>query len=275
MYAFTDAQQQKALFWLVLFHILIIAASNYLVQFPFQIFGIHTTWGAFSFPFIFLATDLTVRIFGSHLARRIIFWVMFPALLLSYVFSVLFHNGSWTGLGALSEFNTFVGRIALASFAAYAIGQILDIFVFNKLRRLKAWWIAPTASTVIGNALDTLVFFAVAFYASSDGFMAANWQGIAFVDYLLTYRLRSVFPARLRRDSESADEKTDNPANQTGARPPRALAAKSVTQPCRESGRLGFLLFANTVGTDKSGFPPTSSFPRKRESGALGFSHFR
>lgn len=151
MYAFTDAQQQKALFRLVLFHILIIAASNYLVQFPFQIFGIHTTWGAFSFPFIFLATDLTVRIFGSHLARRIIFWVMFPALLLSYVFSVLFHNGSWTGLGALSEFNTFVGRIALASFAAYALGQILDIFVFNKLRRLKAWWIAqphqPSSAT--------------------------------------------------------------------------------------------------------------------------------
>ncbi|HEZ0520324.1 TPA: 7-cyano-7-deazaguanine/7-aminomethyl-7-deazaguanine transporter [Neisseria meningitidis] len=193
MYAFTDAQQQKALFRLVLFHILIIAASNYLVQFPFQIFGIHTTWGAFSFPFIFLATDLTVRIFGSHLARQIIFWVMFPALLLSYIFSVLFHNGSWTGLGALSEFNTFVGRIALASFAAYELGQILDIFVFNKLRRLKAWWIAPTASTVIGNALDTLVFFAVAFYASSDEFMAANWQGIAFVDYLFKLTVCGLF----------------------------------------------------------------------------------
>ena len=184
MYEFTTAQQQKALFWLVLFHILIIAASNYLVQFPFQIFGIHTTWGAFSFPFIFLATDLTVRIFGSHLARRIIFWVMFPALLLSYIFSVLFHDGSWMGLNALSEFNTFVGRIALASFAAYALGQILDIFVFNKLRRLKAWWIAPTASTVIGNALDTLVFFAIAFYASSDPFMAEHWVEIGFVDYL-------------------------------------------------------------------------------------------
>lgn len=183
----------KALFRLVLFHILIIAASNYLVQFPFRIFGIHTTWGAFSFPFIFLATDLTVRIFGSHLARRIIFWVMFPALLLSYVFSVLFHNGSWTGLGALSQFNTFVGRIALASFAAYALGQILDIFVFDKLRRLKAWWIAPAASTVIGNALDTLVFFAVAFYASSDEFMAANWQGIAFVDYLFKLTVCTLF----------------------------------------------------------------------------------
>ncbi|MGN6964240.1 7-cyano-7-deazaguanine/7-aminomethyl-7-deazaguanine transporter, partial [Neisseria sp. P0016.S002] len=56
MYEFTAAQQKKALFWLVLFHIFIIAASNYLVQFPFQIFGIFTTWGAFSFPFIFLAT---------------------------------------------------------------------------------------------------------------------------------------------------------------------------------------------------------------------------
>ena len=169
MYEFTTAQQQKALFWLVLFHILIIAASNYLVQFPFQIFGIHT------------------------LARRIIFWVMFPALLLSYIFSVLFHDGSWTGLGALFEFNTFVGRIALASFAAYALGQILDIFVFNKLRRLKAWWIAPTASTVIGNALDTLVFFAIAFYASSDEFMAANWQGIAFVDYLFKLAICTLF----------------------------------------------------------------------------------
>lgn len=193
MYEFTVAQQKKALFWLVLFHIFIIAASNYLVQFPFQIFGIFTTWGAFSFPFIFLATDLTVRIFGAPLARRIIFWVMFPALLLSYVFSVLFHDGNWTGWASLADFNTFVGRIALASFSAYALGQILDIFVFNRLRRLKSWWAAPTASTVVGNALDTLVFFAVAFYASNDEFMAANWQGIAFVDYLFKLAICTLF----------------------------------------------------------------------------------
>ena len=193
MYEFTVAQQKKALFWLVLFQIFIIAASNYLVQFPFQIFGIFTTWGAFSFPFIFLATDLTVRIFGAPLARRIIFWVMFPALLLSYVFSVLFHEGNWTGWASLTEFNTFVGRIALASFSAYALGQILDIFVFNRLRRLKSWWVAPTASTIVGNALDTLVFFAVAFYASNDKFMAAKWQGIAFVDYLFKLTFCTLF----------------------------------------------------------------------------------
>ena len=118
---------------------------------------------------------------------------MFPALLLSYVFSVLFHDGNWTGWVSLAEFNTFVGRIAFASFSAYALGQILDIFVFNRLRRLKSWWIAPTASTVVGNALDTLVFFAVAFYASNDEFMAANWQGIAFVDYLFKLAICTLF----------------------------------------------------------------------------------
>lgn len=193
MYRFTSAQLQKALIWLAFFHILIIAASNYLVQFPFEVFGFHTTWGAFTFPFIFLATDLTVRIFGRHLARRIIFWVMLPALALSYTVSVLFHEGAWTGWAALASFNGFVGRIALASFVAYALGQLLDIFVFNKLRRLKYWWIAPTASTFLGNALDTLVFFSVAFYAGSDAFMAANWREIAFIDYLFKLVICTLF----------------------------------------------------------------------------------
>ena len=189
MYQFSNKQQSKALFWLILFHIAVIASSNYLVQFPFTIvlpngFEVHSTWGALTFPFIFLATDLTVRIFGKQLARRIIFFVMLPALILSYALSVLFQNGVWTSLAALGELNLWVFRISLASFAAYVFGQIMDIFVFNKLRQLKSWWIAPTASTFVGNAIDTLLFFAIAFYGSSDAFMAANWQHIAFVDYL-------------------------------------------------------------------------------------------
>lgn len=188
-YQFSVQQKRNALFWLVFFHIVIIAASNYLVQFPFTImlpngFEVHSTWGALSFPFIFLATDLTVRIFGKQLARKIIFFVMLPALILSYALSVLFVQGHWSGWGVLLAFNLFVFRIALASFAAYAFGQIADIFVFDKLRQLKSWWIAPTASTFVGNALDTLLFFAIAFHASSDPFMAENWQHIAFVDYL-------------------------------------------------------------------------------------------
>lgn len=72
MFSFTVQQRMTALVWLSLFHIVIITSSNYLVQLPIAIFGFHTTWGAFTFPFIFLATDLTVRIFGAPLARRII-----------------------------------------------------------------------------------------------------------------------------------------------------------------------------------------------------------
>ncbi|MDO4879366.1 MAG: 7-cyano-7-deazaguanine/7-aminomethyl-7-deazaguanine transporter [Neisseria sp.] len=186
---FSPAQQRRALSWLALFHIAVIASSNYLVQFPFTItlpngFEVHSTWGALSFPFIFLATDLTVRVFGRRPARRIVFFVMFPALFVSYTFSVLFQEGAWAGWGALAVFVMPVFRIALASFAAYAFGQLLDIAVFDRLRRLKSWWVAPSASMFAGNAADTLLFFAIAFAGSEDAFMAANWPHIALVDYL-------------------------------------------------------------------------------------------
>ena len=170
---------------LIAFHILIIIASNYLVQLPITLFGWHTTWGAFSFPFIFLATDLTVRLIGKHAARVVIARVMLPALVASYVVSVLFHEGAFGGLAALGEFNLFVFRIAVASFLAYAFGQLLDIQVFDRLRKMRQWWVAPTASTIFGNLLDTFLFFSVAFWRSDDPFMAANWVEIATVDYVI------------------------------------------------------------------------------------------
>jgi uncharacterized integral membrane protein (TIGR00697 family) len=180
---FTPAQMRKALTYLVLFHLVVIASSNYLVQVPFTVFGLHTTWGAFTFPFIFLATDLTVRIFGAQLARKIIFLVMLPALVVSYVLSVLFYETQFQGLASLTELNWFVARIAIASFMAYMLGQILDVQVFNRLRQMKQWWIAPVCSTLFGNALDTLAFFGIAFYQSPDPFMAQHWQEIALVDF--------------------------------------------------------------------------------------------
>lgn len=183
MSPFTTVQRKKALIWLSLFHLLVITSSNYLVQLPISIFGFHTTWGAFSFPFIFLATDLTVRIFGAPLARRIILAVMIPALLISYGVSALFYMGEWQGFAALTSFNLFVARIAAASFMAYALGQILDVHVFNRLRQSRRWWLAPTASTLFGNISDTLAFFFIAFWRSTDPFMAANWVEIALVDY--------------------------------------------------------------------------------------------
>lgn len=180
---FTAQQSRQALWRLSLFHILIIASSNYLVQLPIEMMGVHTTWGAFSFPFIFLATDLTVRIFGSALARKIILCAMLPALLVSYLPSVLFNAGEFVGLAQLAQLNLFIARIACASFMAYLLGQILDIFVFSRLRQLPQWWIAPTASTIIGNMLDTVAFFGIAFYKSPDPFMAEHWVEIATVDY--------------------------------------------------------------------------------------------
>src|SRR5690606_26779274 len=176
---------RSALAWLVAFHVLIIIASNYLVQLPFTLFGFHTTWGAFSFPFIFLASDLTVRLLGKQAARRVIARVMLPALAVSYVVSVLFQEGAFRGFEALGQFNTFVLRISLASFMAYVCGQLLDIQVLDRLRRVPRWWIAHTASMIFGNLVDTFVFFSVAFWRSGNEFMAANWVEIGAVDYVI------------------------------------------------------------------------------------------
>lgn len=193
MNPFTTVQRKKALVWLSLFHLLVITSSNYLVQLPISIFGFHTTWGAFSFPFIFLATDLTVRIFGAPLARRIIFAVMVPALAISYGISALFYMGEWQGFAALGTFNLFVARIAVASFMAYALGQILDVHVFNHLRQSRRWWLAPTASTLFGNISDTVAFFFIAFWRSPDPFMAAHWGEIALVDYSFKVLISIIF----------------------------------------------------------------------------------
>ena len=192
MFALTNAQYQRCLLIMVAFHIFIIAASNYLVQLPFVLFGWHTTWGAFSFPFIFLATDLTVRLFGKEPARAIVMRVMLPALCISYLVSVIFPRGEFAGLGALGEWNVFVARIALASFLAYIVGQLLDVQVFDRLRKM-AWWVAPVCSTVLGNLADTAVFFSAAFYHSPDPFMAANWIEIASVDYVIKLMVSLIF----------------------------------------------------------------------------------
>ena len=167
---------------LALVHMVLVIASNYLVQLPFELFGLHTTWGAFTFPLIFVATDLTVRVLGASTARRVVARVMLPALLASYGVSVLFQNGSFAGWAGLAEFNSFVFRIAFASFVAYVLGQLLDVTVFVRMRSSRRWWLAPMASTAVASVLDTAVFFSIAFYKSTDAFMAANWVEIAVVD---------------------------------------------------------------------------------------------
>ena len=184
MLSLTTAQATRVLIILISFHIVIIGASNYLVQIPFQLFGIYTTWGTFSFPLVYLATDLTVRVFGSARARIIIFGAMIPALILSYTISIVFFEGKFQGFGGFSTLNIFVFRIAVASFIAYLAGQLLDVSVFSYLRRNQQWWVAPSVSTSIGNLVDTILFYVIAFYLSSDPFMATHWPEIALVDYI-------------------------------------------------------------------------------------------
>lgn len=184
---------KKLALLLVIFHIIIVASSNYLVQFPITVFGFKATWGAFTFPFIFLATDLTVRFFGAKMGRRIIFYAMFPALIVSYLVTVGFRHGGWLGFVSLLSFDLFVARIAIASFSAYVVGQVLDVFVFNKLRRHKQWWHAPLASAIFGNFMDTLTFFTIAFYKTSDAYLAENLVEIATVDYFFKIVINALF----------------------------------------------------------------------------------
>lgn len=183
MIAHLDRRYYFIMAGMVLLHIVIIAASNYLVQIPFELFGFNTTWGAYTYPLVFLATDLTVRLFGGAMARRIVFWAMLPALVVSYVFSVAFVDGRYIGLAALAVPSIFVLRIVIASFSAYLCGQLLDIVVFRRLRQRKAWWVAPLGANTVGSFIDTLVFFFIAFWRSPDAFMAAHWIELGLADY--------------------------------------------------------------------------------------------
>ena len=165
---------RKLITYLVLGHCFIIAISNYLVQFPINIFGLDYTIGTFTFPIIVLATDLTVRLSNATNARKVIGYAFIPAFIISYIFA---------------DF-----RIAIASVLAYSIGQLLDVFVFSKVREKVGddgfnlssyWYLAPVVSTFFAQLIDTYLFYGVAFYNSADDFMRENWDLIAFNDFIL------------------------------------------------------------------------------------------
>lgn len=165
--------------WLVFAHVSIIALSNSLVQFPFICFGFRTTYGAFTYPLIFILTDLSTRLLGQEKARKIVLLAMLPGLICSFFIS------NYCNQNELFLFNSVSLRVALASLTAYVLGQLLDITIFHKLRQLKQWWIAPSVSNVFGNLFDTFCFFFVAFYHSINPFLSAHWFEIATVDLLV------------------------------------------------------------------------------------------
>lgn len=166
-------------------HVFLLTLSNILVQYPFEIFGLHTTWGAFTYPAIFILTDLTTRLSTANHARKIIFQSMLPGLFISYALASYLEiqeGQSWISI--LGVLHVIPLRIALACFVAYVLGQLLDIVVFQRYRNSTPWWVAPMLSTTVGNILDTVLFFAIAFYHSSNLFLSTHWVEIAAVDIL-------------------------------------------------------------------------------------------
>lgn len=151
----------------------VVVLSNFAVQYPIQSFGLadYLTWGALTYPFAFLVNDLTNRRFGPATTRKVVYIGFAIAVVLSV---------------ALAS-----PRIALASGTAFICGQLLDITVFNWLRR-QVWWRAPLASGLLGSALDTALFFTLAFAGDASmsdpvGFFGVFsvplWTSLAFFDF--------------------------------------------------------------------------------------------
>lgn len=155
---------------LALLHVIIITVSNALVAIPVEVFGIKLTWAAFTFPLVVIATDLTVRLIGVNIARATIA-AAYPVAIIFSIAVVLFESAPLS----------VALRIGFASATAYAIGTLLDVYVFQWVREkyTKAWWAAPALSTIVANIIDSYTFFAVAFHNSADKYMASNWIEIA------------------------------------------------------------------------------------------------
>ena len=154
---------------LALLHVIIITASNALVNIPVEIAGVKLTWAAFTFPLVIIATDLTVRLLGKGIARATIA-AAYPLAIIGSIAVVLAEGAP----------ESVALRIGFASATAYAVGTLLDVYVFQVIReRSTAWWAAPALSTIFANVIDSYTFFAVAFNNSANEYMAENWVEIA------------------------------------------------------------------------------------------------
>ena len=143
----------------------IVLLSNYLVQFPVQYYELEKvlTYGAFSYPVAFLITDLANRSYGKMIARKIVY----IGFVIGIIFTILFST-NFTDLISI--------RIAIGSGLAFLIAQLLDVQIFDRLRK-KKWFVAPLTSSLIGSTVDTFLFFSVAFYGTG-----VPWVTLSFGD---------------------------------------------------------------------------------------------
>ena len=132
----------------------VVLSSNYLVQFPIDYYGLNEilTYGAFSYPVAFLITDLANRSYGKIIARKIVYFGFFIG-----IFFTLFFSTNFEDLISI--------RIAIGSGIAFLTAQLLDIQIFDRLRK-KQWFVAPLTSSLIGSTIDTFLFFSISFYGT-------------------------------------------------------------------------------------------------------------
>ena len=132
----------------------VVLSSNYLVQFPIKYYGLEEilTYGAFSYPIAFLITDLANRSYGKLVARKIVYIGFAIGISFTLIFS--------------TNFSDLISvRIAIGSGTAFLVAQLLDVQIFDKLRK-REWFIAPLTSSLIGSTIDTFLFFSISFYAT-------------------------------------------------------------------------------------------------------------
>ena len=132
----------------------VVLVSNYLVQFPIKYYGLDEilTYGAFTYPIAFLITDLANRSYGKVIARKIVYIGFFIGIIFTLLFSTNFAD-------------LISVRIAIGSGTAFIVAQLLDVQIFDQLRK-KKWFIAPLTSSFIGSTVDTFLFFSISFYAT-------------------------------------------------------------------------------------------------------------
>jgi len=157
--------ENRFFFILAILMALVVALSNYLVQYPVNYFGLKDllTYGAFSYPVAFLITDLSNRRYGKNTAKKIVYLGFALGVFLTLYFSTNYSN-------------LISIRIAIGSGAAFLIAQLIDVNIFDKLRK-KIWFAAPLTSSLIGSSVDTFLFFSIAFYGTG-----INWVTLSIGD---------------------------------------------------------------------------------------------
>jgi uncharacterized integral membrane protein (TIGR00697 family) len=147
---------------------IIVVASNILVQ--FLLMDGLLTWGAFTYPFAFLVTDIMNRVYGAAAARRVVVAGFVVGIICSLIGSRIMLQGDGF------EYPAVAFRVAIGSATAFLVAQLLDVAVFNRLRAGN-WWRAPLVSTLVSSSIDTVLFFSIAFSAGLAGYFSETANG--------------------------------------------------------------------------------------------------